>query len=541
MKVLFPEQKTLKLAAARAAKDHKWVIVQSATGSGKSVIMGDIIYGGLKKGKTFLVLTESKKIFNQLSNEFGAVRINSKTNHFVLRPNNVYVAMSQSLANRKRIIASFLELGEKLILMIDEAHIGTTKNVVEVFPCMRLGFTATPAYRWAKHLPELYNSIVTGLQIEELVQLGRLTPYRHIGRKRIDGSALQKGSNGEYTEASQERAFGTSMVYDGLHEDLKVIQYKCAIIYVASIEQCEKVYANLVNQGYNCAIFHSKVVDQEAELHKYHNDTSCKIMVSVAALTKGYDNPLIDLIILLRATTSLPLYLQMIGRGGRTLKQEWERLSWQAREPFDLKEKLSFTCLDYGLNFDRFGAWDSDRDWSELSKEKEKADKEAAPTKECPKCNSYLPTSARTCKWCGYVFPIEEKELQIGELVDFNEVKSKLLGRRINTLTAEEFADYTKAYSSLNRVIRVVMAIRQAERWQYAYAVKPPENVPDEWRGRNFLRDFGAAMGYAEKWYQAKTGDISRWEKEQLKKLEERTFKFGFEFVAMRYHNYIIL
>jgi len=138
-------QKNLVKQAAVALKKDKWVIVQSPTGSGKSFMMLIITEGGLKKGKTFLVLTESKKIFNQLSNEFGAVRINAKTNYFVMRKNNVYVAMSQSLANRPKILQQFLDLGDDLILIIDEAHIGTTRKVIELFPGNRLGFTATPA------------------------------------------------------------------------------------------------------------------------------------------------------------------------------------------------------------------------------------------------------------------------------------------------------------------------------------------------------------------------------------------------------------
>lgn len=545
-------QVSIRKNTGRQMLRDKWVLVQSPTGSGKSFIMFNMISNGLRKGKTFLVLTESKKIFDQLSNEFDAYRINARTKYFAMRKNNVYVAMSQSLANRDRIIQSFLDLGDQLIVMIDEAHIGTTKEVIKVFPGNRIGFTATPAYRWAKFLPDLYKSIVVGPQVEELIQKGALSPYRHIGRKKVDSSKLKTNkSTGEYTEASQERAFGTSQVFDGLYEDLRAIKYKCGMIYVASIKQCEEVHAKLIEHGFVCAISHSKRADNDDQMKRYHDDPDCNLMVSVAGLTKGYDNPIIDLVVLFRATTSLPLYLQMAGRGGRVLKPN-DLVNYRSRNSCpELQEKLFFTVLDYGLNFDRFGAWDSDRPWEELWLATPVRDKEAAPVKECPMCESYVPTSAVRCKWCGYIWPVEKKQLAIGDLIDFNETATKLLGRRVGELSPEELADYAKSKNAANRAIRIAKARRQVEKWKQTWAVKY-DGLDDGLIGKNYLKDFGKAMGYKDNWFGVATGDIKRHEslaKEKALKIAEekagheidpKGFYFDYTKAEIKFDNYIL-
>ena len=74
--------------------------------------------------------------------------------------------------------------------------------------------------------------------------------------------------------------------------------------------------------------------------------TKGAILTSVSILTTGFDEPTVQSVILNRATNSLTLYHQMIGRGARRLPQ-----------------KKRFTVIDLGNNTDRFGEWDAPMDW----------------------------------------------------------------------------------------------------------------------------------------------------------------------------------
>lgn len=85
---------------------------------------------------------------------------------------------------------------------------------------------------------------------------------------------------------------------------------------------------------------------QRKQILKWFRETPNAILTSVSILTTGFDEPTIDTIILNRATKSLTLYYQMIGRGSRILNN-----------------KSSFKVIDLGNNCYRFGPWGSDLDW----------------------------------------------------------------------------------------------------------------------------------------------------------------------------------
>jgi type I site-specific restriction endonuclease len=70
------------------------------------------------------------------------------------------------------------------------------------------------------------------------------------------------------------------------------------------------------------------------------------IVTSVSILTTGFDEPTVESIMLNRATRSLTLYFQMIGRGSRILPN-----------------KKEFDVIDLGNNIARFGPWDGEIDW----------------------------------------------------------------------------------------------------------------------------------------------------------------------------------
>ena len=82
---------------------------------------------------------------------------------------------------------------------------------------------------------------------------------------------------------------------------------------------------------------------------QWFSETPDAILTSVSILTTGFDEPTVETIILNRATRSLTLYFQMIGRGSRILPN-----------------KSDFTVVDMGNNVARFGMWNAPIDWQEI-------------------------------------------------------------------------------------------------------------------------------------------------------------------------------
>jgi hypothetical protein len=83
-------------------------------------------------------------------------------------------------------------------------------------------------------------------------------------------------------------------------------------------------------------------------LHWFHTKPDA-ILSSVSILTTGFDEPGVETVILNRATKSLTLYHQMIGRGSRVLPN-----------------KKQFTVIDLGNNARRFGLWTAHVNWADI-------------------------------------------------------------------------------------------------------------------------------------------------------------------------------
>jgi len=79
---------------------------------------------------------------------------------------------------------------------------------------------------------------------------------------------------------------------------------------------------------------------------EWFKQTKDAILTSVGILTTGFDEPTVKTIIINRATRSLTLYHQMIGRGSRKLPQ-----------------KKDFKIIDLGNNVRRFGFWQDYINW----------------------------------------------------------------------------------------------------------------------------------------------------------------------------------
>jgi len=450
---------------AKSLAKHQATILHAPTGAGKSLMCEMIVSRSTSKGKVVLVLSDAIKIYKQLVKECQGHEIDSKVKNIFIEPGQCYVGMIQTLLKRPMIISQLQKLGNNLILLIDEAHISTSTKLIDLLPeAYRIGLTATPYGVLHKHLPEYYNDLVEGPQVDWLIQNGYLTNYRHKARTPADTSLLQL-RNGEYTEKSQESVFGARAVYDGLYEDLRTFPFKKCVIFVASIKQAEALHENLLIEGFASTRYHSGLEHGDYELAKFTELHMANILVTIKSLSKGWDYPPIDMVALMHKTKSTSLYQQEIGRGSRIYPG-----------------KDMFTVLDYGSNWIDHGLYFEDRSYSELwNKVKKPKETEGASTsKACPSCESIIPISSMICKYCDYEFPINEVHMAQGELVDLTDEYHVLVGKKISELTPQELANYAKLKNKKPFAARVAKAKEQT--------------TP------GFLINYSAAMGYKKSW-----------------------------------------
>jgi len=454
---------------SKALVKHQAVIAHAPTGAGKSLVIAIIASRTTSKGRTALVLSETRKIYNQLVTECNGIEINANVKHRTIFEGQTYVGMIQTLSRRPLILEQFKRLGNRLTVLVDECHINTGRTVIDTLKesgCYIIGLTATPFFKFAPHLPEIYNELIEGPQVDDLIQAGHLCNYRHIARTRGDINLLDL-RNGEFTEKSNEAAFNRSQVYDGLFEDLSQVPFKKAVIFVASIRHADELRDKLIANGFPATSAHSKSENYAYDLAKFTELNMCDILVTVKSLSKGWDFKPIDLVVLNHATASTSTYLQEIGRGSRIIK--------------GVKEH--FSVLDYGDNWKRHGTYYEDRPYSKLWKTKPKRSKEGegvAPISMCDSCQALVPSMVRICPFCGAERPLTERELEQGELIQVTASYESLQGRNVSTLTPLELSIYAK--------------IKNKQRFAARIAKAREQQTP------GFLYEFANAMGYKPSW-----------------------------------------
>jgi type I site-specific restriction endonuclease len=122
------------------------------------------------------------------------------------------------------------------------------------------------------------------------------------------------------------------------------------LIFNNGISTSKYVYEIFKKAGHPIRHLDNKnTASERREILDWFSQTPDAVLTSVSILTTGFDEPSVETIILNRATRSLTLYFQMIGRGSRILK-----------------DKSEFNVIDLGNNIARFGPWDAEIDWHEI-------------------------------------------------------------------------------------------------------------------------------------------------------------------------------
>ncbi|TDW51468.1 superfamily II DNA or RNA helicase [Flavobacterium sp. 270] len=338
------------------------LLYQLPTGGGKTVIFSEIVRRYLSNNdKKVVVLTHRIELCKQTSKMlkgFGVTNkiINSKVKE--LPDQNEYscfVAMVETLKNR--INDEKLHLDNIGLVIIDEAHYNSFRKLLNSFKnAFILGVTATPLSSNIK-LPmhQSYDELIVGDTIGSLIDKGFLakaTTYSYD----VGLTSLKVGINGDYTVKSSDDLYTNTIMQEKLlHAYTERSLGKKTLIFNNGIHTSLYVYETFREAGYDIRhLDNTSSSEERKDILQWFKKTPDAILTSVGILTTGFDEPTVETIILNRATKSLTLYYQMIGRGSRKLPGKDE-----------------FTVIDLGNNAARFGLWSEPVNWQHIFKSPE--------------------------------------------------------------------------------------------------------------------------------------------------------------------------
>ena len=333
------------------------VLYQLPTGGGKTVIFSELAKRFiLERGQKVLILTHRIELLGQTSRMLTVIGVENKiidSKVKVLDEDKdhwCYVAMVETLNNR--LNDDHIVFDNMGLIVIDEAHYNSFRKLFKHFENqILLGVTATPLSSNIKlPLKDNYQELIVGESISTLVDDGFLARAKTYSYD-VNLKSLKVGINGDYTVSSSERLYGNYFMQEKL---LYAYEEKAkgtkTLIFNNGIHTSLQVAQLFEEEGYE--IRHLDNTHTEKERHdilKWFHEKPDAILTSVSILTTGFDAPTVETIILNRATKSLTLYHQMIGRGSRVLAN-----------------KKDFTVIDLGNNARRFGLWDAHVDWPDI-------------------------------------------------------------------------------------------------------------------------------------------------------------------------------
>lgn len=347
-----------QIAAHDAVIDH-WrkstapVVVEAATGAGKSIVIALIAktLHDISNGKRVLCLAPSRELVMQNADKYRAIgescSIYSASIAKSLRHRVIFATEGTFKKVAKRLGSEFAGI------VVDECHriTPTIKRIIDDMrsgnPNLRVcGLSATP-YRLGdgfifrvgpdgKALPDeitrdpYFHRCVYSITARELLEMGYLTPLRagDINAEDYETTGLKIQSNGMFEAAGVRAAFeGWGRKTADIVADV-VAQTQHArgvMIFAATVQHAREVMDSLHPGAARLITGETRQADR-AQIIADFKAQKFPYLVNVSVLTTGFDAEHVDCIVLMRATESVSLMQQMMGRGMRLYPDKRECL-----------------------------------------------------------------------------------------------------------------------------------------------------------------------------------------------------------------------
>jgi superfamily II DNA or RNA helicase len=424
-------------------------LVVLPTGAGKTVVFCHIAQTSVKRGKRVLILVHRVELLRQTSAKLNENGVNHGLINPKFTPNlnaSVQVASVQTLVNR------LSKINAPDLIIIDEAHhstAGSWNKIINFFPNVKiLGVTATPCRSDGTGLGNIFDKLIVGPQIAELIQRGFLVkPIVYAPASRVDLKSI-KITRGDYDKDQIAQLIDKPRITgDAVSHYMRIADGMPAVVFCISVMHSQHVAEEFRARGYKAFSVDGTMEDSIREkLLSGLGNGSVDIITSCDLISEGTDIPAIGCAILLRPTMSTGLYLQQLGRA--------LRLS---------EGKTKAIILDHVGNTLIHGMPDMIREWSlEGSKKTKKSISETGiRVLQCSSCFAmFEPNVGNTCDVCGESMKISAREIEQieGELV-------KLSDEEIVIQKKEKQEQVRKA-----RTLEELLKIQKENGYKYGWA-----------------------------------------------------------------------
>lgn len=303
------------------------------------------------------------------------------------------------------------------LLIVDEAHLSrsnTWQKIIEYYDTFTVGFTATPVRLDGRPLGDIFDTLITGVDVKWLIENHRLAPYEYYAPTTVDTSGLRTVA-GDYVASDLERLMNERAIYgDAIESYRRFAPGERTIAYCVSVEYARKLADAFSEAGIRAAYLHSGTpAGQRKEIMGDYRAGKITVLCNCTLLSEGISIDEISCVLLLRPTESVALGIQQMMRSMRYLPNKTAKI------------------IDCVGNYTRVGLPDDDREWS-LSKPVPKRrltdDNGNFYIRCCPECYMTFAT-APICPFCGTEYPLHPREIQAHQDIELQRITAEEAAR----------------------------------------------------------------------------------------------------------------
>jgi len=365
-------------------KGNKKVLLTQPTGAGKAVIALQIIIEALCKNKRVAFFLDRITLLDQ----FAKLIYDSGIDQFgIMQADNVeynpelplQIITAQTLS--RRMIDKFD------LYIVDECHVIYKSILTEMkkYPdSYWIGLTATP---FTKGLGKVWDSLVNSVTTAGLIKEGFLSKYIAYGPSKPDLKGVKTVGDDYNKKQLAERTDQKQLIGDIVEHWFKLASDKRTVVMAVNVAHAEHICESFKEKGIKADVIHCYLKNGEApERLQRFRDGELQMLCSVDMISRGFDMPAADCIIIARPTKSLNYHIQAIGRVLRASPGKEYAL-----------------ILDHAGNIERLGFPDEEFEMKldmGIKKPKEKGKPKEKLPKPCPKCFTLF--KGQECPKCGF-------------------------------------------------------------------------------------------------------------------------------------------
>lgn len=401
---LYDYQAEMKERIDTAFRSYQSVMVQMPTGTGKTVLLSEVVKSEERRMKNpcVWIVVHRRELVEQIRETLDTM---------LSSPSSTSDAITSLLSDNSRIKVMSIQWLSKhyqemkespSLIVIDEAHHAVAKTYKEVMDAFseakKLGLTATPCRLTRRGFTDLFDVLLMSWSAKRFIAIGRLSLYDYMSikadsedQRRILG-LTKRGADGEFSLKEMSEKLDVRPSIKRLCETvLRYAADKKGITYAIDITHAEHIAEEYRRHGIMAVAISSKtpLAERKAIIERFkgtgigdHHDkpyyaslgltkpfgetlsadykadvrdktseqtNDIQVLVNVDLFGEGFDCPDVEFIQLARPTLSLAKYLQQVGRGMRVFEGK----------------KYCLILDNVGL-YRLFGLPSDDRDWQAM-------------------------------------------------------------------------------------------------------------------------------------------------------------------------------